>query len=67
MRERRFEIGSLMSYEVSKNWLEADADVAEASDKMDGVLLKAVDNLYSDMRKTIISGSDDIKKWCFDW
>jgi len=32
MRERRFEIVSLMSYEVSKNWLEADADVAEAID-----------------------------------
>jgi len=35
--------------------------IVKASDKMDGVLLKAVDNLYSDMRKTIISGSDDIK------
>jgi 1-pyrroline-5-carboxylate dehydrogenase len=32
MRERRFELVSLMSYEVSKNWLEADADVAEAID-----------------------------------
>ncbi len=32
MRDRRFELVSLMSYEVSKNWLEADADVAEAID-----------------------------------
>ncbi|MEO0144177.1 MAG: L-glutamate gamma-semialdehyde dehydrogenase [candidate division WOR-3 bacterium] len=32
MRERRAELVSLMSYEVSKNWLEADADVAEAID-----------------------------------
>ncbi|MCS7245410.1 MAG: L-glutamate gamma-semialdehyde dehydrogenase [candidate division WOR-3 bacterium] len=32
LRERRFEIVSLMSHEVSKNWLEADADIAEAID-----------------------------------
>ena len=32
MRERSFEIVSLMSYDVSKYWLEADADVAEAID-----------------------------------
>ena len=32
MRDRRFEIVSLMSYEGSKNWLEADEDVAEAID-----------------------------------
>ncbi len=35
--------------------------IIKANDKMDGVLLKAVDNLYSDMKKTIISGNDDIK------
>ena len=32
MRRRRFELASWMVYEVSKNWVEADADVAEAID-----------------------------------
>lgn len=32
MRERKFELAALMVYEVSKNWVEADADVAEAID-----------------------------------
>lgn len=32
MRQRRYEIDALMVYEVGKNWLEADADTAEAID-----------------------------------
>lgn len=32
MRERKFVLAALMVYEVSKNWVEADADVAEAID-----------------------------------
>ncbi len=32
MRKRRFELVALMTHEVAKNWLEADADVAEAID-----------------------------------
>ncbi len=32
MRERRFELVALMVYEVGKNWVESDADVAEAID-----------------------------------
>jgi len=32
MRERKYELASWMVYEVGKNWVEADADVAEAID-----------------------------------
>ena len=32
IRERKFEFNALLSYEVGKNWGEADADVAEAID-----------------------------------
>jgi 1-pyrroline-5-carboxylate dehydrogenase len=32
MRENRYELAATMVYEVGKNWLEADADVAEAID-----------------------------------
>ena len=32
MRQKRYEIDALMVYEVGKNWLEADADTAEAID-----------------------------------
>lgn len=32
IRERKFEFSALLSYEVAKNWAEADADVAEAID-----------------------------------
>jgi len=35
MRQRRFELAAWMVYEVAKNWLEADADVAEAIDFCD--------------------------------
>jgi 1-pyrroline-5-carboxylate dehydrogenase len=35
MRRRRFELNACMVYEVGKNWLEADADVAEAIDFCD--------------------------------
>jgi len=35
MRQRRLELGAWMVYEVGKNWLEADADVAEAIDFCD--------------------------------
>ncbi len=35
MRRRRFELNSWMVYETSKNWLEADADTAEAIDFCD--------------------------------
>jgi 1-pyrroline-5-carboxylate dehydrogenase len=32
LRERRFELSALLVYEVSKSWVEADADVAELID-----------------------------------
>ncbi len=32
MRKRRFELNAWLVYEVSKNWVEADADIAEAID-----------------------------------
>ncbi len=32
MRERRYELDALMVFEVGKNWVEADGDVAEAID-----------------------------------
>jgi 1-pyrroline-5-carboxylate dehydrogenase len=32
IRERKFELGALMVYEVSKSWPEADADIAELID-----------------------------------
>src|SRR5437773_265305 len=32
LRERKFELGAWMVFEVSKNWAEADADVAETID-----------------------------------
>src|SRR5580693_6113962 len=32
LRERKFEFGAWMVFEVSKNWAEADADVAETID-----------------------------------
>jgi 1-pyrroline-5-carboxylate dehydrogenase len=32
MRERRLELAAIMVYEVSKNWTEADADIAELID-----------------------------------
>jgi len=35
MRERRFELAAWMIFEVGKNWVEADADVAEAIDLVD--------------------------------
>ncbi len=35
MRKRRHELSACMVYEVGKNWLEADADVAEAIDFCD--------------------------------
>jgi len=35
LRRRRFEITAWMVYEVGKNWVEADADVAEAIDYLD--------------------------------
>ena len=35
MRDRRFEINAWMIYETSKNWVEADADAAEAIDFLD--------------------------------
>lgn len=35
MRDRRFEINAWMVYECSKNWVEADADTAEAIDFLD--------------------------------
>lgn len=35
MRQRRFEINAWMVYETSKNWVEADADTAEAIDFME--------------------------------
>ena len=35
MRRRKFELASWMVYEVSKSWVEADADVAEAIDFME--------------------------------
>src|SRR5881227_3487792 len=35
LRERKFELGAWMVFEVSKNWAEADADVAETIDFCD--------------------------------
>ncbi|KAA3659539.1 MAG: L-glutamate gamma-semialdehyde dehydrogenase [Calditrichaeota bacterium] len=35
MRRRRFELNAWMVYETSKNWVEADADTAEAIDFLD--------------------------------
>lgn len=35
LRRRRFELTAWMVYEVGKNWVEADADVAEAIDYLD--------------------------------
>ncbi len=35
MRRRRFELNAWMVYETSKNWIEADADTAEAIDFLD--------------------------------
>ncbi|HET6932928.1 MAG TPA: L-glutamate gamma-semialdehyde dehydrogenase [Candidatus Acidoferrum sp.] len=32
VRERKFELGALVCYEVGKSWIEADADVAETID-----------------------------------
>lgn len=32
MRRRKFELSAVMVYEVSKNWMEADGDIAEAID-----------------------------------
>jgi len=35
MRERRYELDAWLVYEVSKNWAEADGDIAEAIDFLD--------------------------------
>ncbi|MFA4874268.1 MAG: aldehyde dehydrogenase family protein, partial [bacterium] len=35
MRERKYELAAWMVYEIGKNWIEADADVAEAIDFCD--------------------------------
>lgn len=42
MRQRRFEIDALMVYEVGKNWLEADADTAEAIDFLEFYAREAI-------------------------
>jgi 1-pyrroline-5-carboxylate dehydrogenase len=42
MRQKRLEIDALMIYEVGKNWLEADADTAEAIDFLDFYAREAI-------------------------
>lgn len=42
MRERRFELDATMIMEVGKNWLEADADLAEAIDFLEFYAREAV-------------------------
>ncbi len=42
MRQKRFEIDALMVYEVGKNWLEADADTAEAIDFLEFYAREAI-------------------------
>lgn len=42
MRRRRFELDAWMVHEVGKNWIEADADVAEAIDFCDYYALEAL-------------------------
>jgi 1-pyrroline-5-carboxylate dehydrogenase len=42
MRQKRLEIDALMVYEVGKNWLEADADTAEAIDFLDFYAREAI-------------------------
>jgi 1-pyrroline-5-carboxylate dehydrogenase len=42
MREKRLEIDALMVYEVGKNWLEADADTAEAIDFLEFYAREAI-------------------------
>jgi 1-pyrroline-5-carboxylate dehydrogenase len=42
MRKRRFELNATMVYEVGKNWLEADADTAEAIDFLEFYAREAI-------------------------
>jgi len=42
MRRRRFELNATMIYEVGKNWIEADADTAEAIDFLDFYAREAI-------------------------
>lgn len=47
MRQKRLEIDALMIYEVGKNWLEADADTAEAIDFLDFYAREAIRYAHS--------------------
>ncbi|MCX8015469.1 MAG: L-glutamate gamma-semialdehyde dehydrogenase, partial [candidate division WOR-3 bacterium] len=42
MRKRRFELNATMIYEVGKNWVEADADTAEAIDFLEFYAREAI-------------------------
>jgi 1-pyrroline-5-carboxylate dehydrogenase len=42
MRRRRFELNATIIYEVGKNWIEADADTAEAIDFLDFYAREAI-------------------------
>jgi 1-pyrroline-5-carboxylate dehydrogenase len=58
MRERRFYFNALMIYEVSKSWVEADADTAEAIDFLEFYAREAL-RLAGEQPLTKIAGEDN--------
>src|SRR5438876_895798 len=53
LRERKFELGAWMVFEVSKNWAEADADVAETIDFCEYYSREALRLIYGFARSGI--------------
>lgn len=70
MRERKFYLAALMTYEVGKTWKEADADVAEAIDFCDYYATQAT-TLFTSRKTQEIPGEDNFYsyqpwRWCCD-
>jgi 1-pyrroline-5-carboxylate dehydrogenase len=62
MRKRKFEFAAWMVFEEGKNWVEADADVAEAIDFMDFYAREAI--RYSKGTKLVkIKGEENVQEY----
>lgn len=62
MRRRKFEFAAWMVYEVGKNWIEADADVAEAIDFMEFYAREAL-RYAKGTKLTKIKGEKNVQEY----
>ena len=62
IRKRKFEFCAWLTYEVGKNWVEADADVAEAIDFF-GFYAAVMRDLGRPQSTQRVAGETNVQQW----